>query len=213
MQILVLSFLTKQITQELFTFLYRLTKSIGVSTYIVAIVFVLGTLIHELSHFLMAKLLFVHAEKLELMPERTGDTVKLGSVQVAKADPIRRLLIGVAPFLVGCSLMFTIIWYGIHIGAWQDFLLAGSLVFLLFEIANTMFSSKRDLEGVLEFLGIVGVLLILFVFFTKVDLLQYVNSFSFITPLLLQGCTALLVPVGLDIVALFLFKVLNRAFL
>jgi hypothetical protein len=81
-----------------------------------------GVILHELSHWLMAKLLFVPTGKMVLFRshdkkparqyryrrtpapqtvEPNADKVVLGYVEVAKTDPIRQSLIGLAPLVTG----------------------------------------------------------------------------------------------------------------
>jgi len=73
-----------------------------------------GVVIHELSHWLMARLLGVRVGRLQLMPQR-GKTsgprrskIVLGSVGVARTDPVRTTLIGMAPLLGGVTVILLI---------------------------------------------------------------------------------------------------------
>jgi hypothetical protein len=65
-----------------------------------------GVILHELSHWLMAKLLFVPTGEMALFrPSRNrtkgSNKVVLGYVEVYKTDPIRQSFIGLAPLLTG----------------------------------------------------------------------------------------------------------------
>jgi hypothetical protein len=61
-----------------------------------------GIVLHELSHYLVAKLLFVPTGKLSVGIGRTlRNRVTLGSVTITRTDPLRESIIGLAPFVVG----------------------------------------------------------------------------------------------------------------
>jgi hypothetical protein len=105
----------------------------------------------------MAMILFVPVGNMEFTPRRHGNGVKLGSVEIAKTDPIRRSLIGFAPVLVGLTIIVGVV----YVSSSNYLLLQGQniyvivglilvLTYLLFAISNTMFSSKTDMEGALE---------------------------------------------------------------
>ncbi|MGD8624745.1 MAG: hypothetical protein PVF47_12670 [Anaerolineae bacterium] len=78
---------------------------------VVYFVFVLpGVVVHELSHWLMAKVLGVRVSKLSIGPVRKkrGSSVSLGSVRVGKVDPLRASLIGLAPLLGATAIILII---------------------------------------------------------------------------------------------------------
>lgn len=67
-----------------------------------------GVILHELSHWLVAKILFVPTKDIVLFRPQPAQTVKgrttpvtLGYVEIFKTDPIRQSLIGLAPLPVG----------------------------------------------------------------------------------------------------------------
>src|SRR5581483_9511260 len=108
-ELALLFFLSSQITQRISGFLLKVTKNQSTSIAILAFFFFPGVVIHELAHFIIATLLFVRTGDIEFVPKIEGDRVKLGSVQIAKTDPFRRALIGVAPVLVGLFLICELI--------------------------------------------------------------------------------------------------------
>lgn len=118
--------------------------------YGVAILLLPGTLIHELSHWLVAELLRVPTGKLELLPQiETNNRVRLGSLQIAQTDPFRRTLIGLAPLFMGLTVLFLIGNQFPQIG-WPPTLGINlknlALFYGVLVVANTMFSSQKDLE-------------------------------------------------------------------
>jgi len=116
-----------------------------------ALIFLPGTIIHEFAHAIMAKLLFVHVGKMELMPESYGNSLKLGSVEVGKTDIIRNFLIGVAPFIAGIAILLIILFQAFENKILGVNFLSFILLYAIFVIANTMYSSKKDMEGAVEF--------------------------------------------------------------
>lgn len=139
------------------------------SNNLLAMIFLPGTIIHELSHFLTAVILFVKVGRIEFIPKRTENNLMLGSVEIAKTDPIRRCLIGFAPVLVGTLVVVGAIFlFDKNISFFQSknvaiFVLSVLvLIYLLFAISNTMFSSSKDVEGAVATLITIGIISLIF---------------------------------------------------
>lgn len=66
-----------------------------------------GVILHEMSHWLFAKLLLVRTGDFALFRPRSrgAGKVTLGYVEVYKSDPIRQSLIGLAPLPVGIGVL------------------------------------------------------------------------------------------------------------
>jgi hypothetical protein len=118
-----------------------------------------GVIVHELAHFFMALILFVPVRDMEFVPKKINNTIKLGSVEVAKTDPIRRSIIGFAPVFLGVLIAVGAVYLFIsNLAFFQNenpiiFIMAILvLVYLLFAVSNTMFSSAKDMEGAVEIL-------------------------------------------------------------
>lgn len=152
-EIFILFFLSKGLQRRVFRFLYKFTKSKTWAIRLFSLIFLPGTFVHEMSHFLSSLFLLVPVGKLELLPEEIeGEGLKLGSVAIGKTDPLRRFLIGAAPVFAGTLIILFSIYY-VYTGSLLSdpkFLLL--LGYIIFEIGNTMFSSKKDLEGSVFFL-------------------------------------------------------------
>jgi hypothetical protein len=141
-----------------------------------------GVVIHELSHWLMAKTLGVRVQRLRIGPERKPrrKRVSLGSVRVGKVDPVRSSLIGLAPLLVGSAAILLIghLVFGVDelvrtLGSQGvEGIQAGLLklvhvsdfalwLYLIFAISNAMLPSYSDMAAirpVLIFLGLAAVI-------------------------------------------------------
>ncbi len=215
---ILLFFFSKKIIRSISQVLFRFTKNHKVVVNILAIIFLPGTIFHELSHLLAAGLMLVPVGELKALPEIEGETVKLGSVQIAKVDPFRLTIIGVAPVIFGMLSILGILYYAQdtkNLNWWQ--ILIG--LYFIFEFANTMFSSKKDVEGTAIFVGLLSILiisLILALYFINPTLLSnfwiYINSLN-LTPLsnfFKLGSLYLLVPLSLDLLIIFLANIFTR---
>lgn len=170
-----LFFLSRSLTSTLSFFIYRITQSHKISVQVLAFLFFPGVIIHELSHWLVASILFVPTGEIDFLPQVYGDSVKLGSVQVAKTDPIRRLFIGIAPSFLGLFVLLSVYWFlsptFLPI-TWKTIL----FFYSIFEIGNTMFSSRKDIEGAIIAIVFI-VLFLLLLFFLQVPIVSFFSAF------------------------------------
>jgi hypothetical protein len=67
-----------------------------------------GILIHELSHYFMAKVMGLKVGKFSLGPKQRRNAIELGSVTIASGGYLRDSLVGLAPFLVGTAILLLI---------------------------------------------------------------------------------------------------------
>jgi hypothetical protein len=211
-EFLFLFFLSRTLTSSLSLFFYRIFKSTKVSVTLLAIIFLPGTIIHEFAHATMAKLLFVDIGKMELMPKLNGESLKLGSVQVEKTDMVRNFFIGIAPFLIGAVILFFILFFSFSKNIFGLNLMTFAVFYILFTISNTMYSSKKDMEGAVEFIVLLSIFVAVF-YFLGVRIpqlgLQFFQS-SFCQNFLQTAVFLLAVPIVLDIVIIFLTKIVMK---
>lgn len=168
---LALIFLTSRtVFQSLFTLLFVITHSQKFSISAISLLFFPGTVLHELSHLISAELLRVRTHGMEFNPEYSGGRLKMGSVKISQSDPIRRFIIGIAPFLVGVSVLLCIMFFYTQFfsiyNAFQNLKVFGislGVLLIVFIITNTMFSSKKDMEGVME-LCVLAVIIFIFLY-------------------------------------------------
>ena len=148
-----------------------------------SVVFFPGILLHELSHFLMAKLLGVETGRFSLAPkDLKNGLLQLGFVEIGAASQVKEALIGAAPLLVGSSfvayaglaqLEFDLLW-GFFPGGDTPALLDALVIisrqpdfwvwlYLTMAVSSTMMPSASDRKAwgpILIFMGL-GVVLVL----------------------------------------------------
>lgn len=120
-------------------------RNLGKALY--ALVTLPGTILHELSHWLVAELLGVRTGQIKLWPSFSDDKVveqQLGSVMTARSDPFRGFLIGLAPLFTGLATLLLLgylldIWWGL-VPVWQLALVVYGLVV----VGNSMLISRAD---------------------------------------------------------------------
>jgi hypothetical protein len=212
-ELLLLFLLSKSLTNQLFAFFYQTTRSKKISIYLLSILFLPGTIIHEISHALMAAILQVRVGRMEFIPKLVGNNLKMGSVEVGHSDPIRRILIGTAPFLFGVSILIGTFFYAIQNDLLTNKLYVIVISYIVFEIGNTMFSSRKDLEGAL---GVTLAFMLISVIFYLIDFRlpalspSIIFSNPIIKEVLQKACIYLLFPIGIDIILISILKLLKR---
>jgi hypothetical protein len=202
--------LSKILTISLAKIFFKITKSQKITINLLFYFFLPGTIVHELSHFFAAGLLFVRTCEIEFQPKIDEENVRLGSVSIESCDPIRRALIGVAPVFVGMSIIFGLLLYLQNLG--NNFLLQLLIFFIIFEVSNTLFSSRKDLEGTLELLLIVLIISIS-LFIIKPYFWQTILIFSEkkeIVNFFKGGDFFLLLPLFFDALVILLIKTFIR---
>lgn len=215
-ELIVLFFLSRLLTRSISSLLLRITKSQSATIQLLSFLFLPGIIIHELAHLLVAGMLFVPVGEIEFMPQIKDNGVKLGSVAIGKTDPIRRAIIGVAPVFAGLATMLEALFY-LSSAQFVFIPFPWNIIFLvytLFAIGNTMFSSKKDIEGLLEVL-IVGAIILLALYFIGFRLPEgFVNYFSSneFTEFVKRANLFMLVPLGIDVFLYGLFTTLKPKF-
>jgi hypothetical protein len=98
--------LQPRLQREVQVFFLILSRRKDISIILFSLLFLPGVLLHELSHFLMAKLLFIRTGRFSILPrEMPYGQLQLGYVEIEKVDPIRETLVGVAPLLTGSAVV------------------------------------------------------------------------------------------------------------
>ena len=162
--ILALLYLRDSLNRYIFQSLVRLIQNNKVATLIFALIFLPGVVLHEFSHWLAAKLLFVKTHRISLLPEWVeGGVLRFGFVELSKTDRIRSALIGLAPIFTGVMVILFIAFNHLHLEIFLEGIQARNLerlgegiraflstqdVFLwcyfLLTVSNTMLPSPSD---------------------------------------------------------------------
>ena len=174
-----LLFLQRYLHKEIQGVFLLITKNPNMSQMIFAILFFPGVLLHETSHFLMARLLGVKTGRISLIPKQIDhQRLQLGYVETVQTDLIRDALIGLAPLITGGMAVAMIGFVQFDLSAvwlrlqwretlsWQwlieqitqipDFWL---WIYLAFVISSTMMPSKSDRKAWLPIAIVLGMLL------------------------------------------------------
>jgi hypothetical protein len=176
-----LLFLQRSLHREIQAVLLIATRSPNVTVGVFSLVFFPGVFLHELSHFLMAKLLWVRTGRFSLIPQTMPDgRLQLGYVEAAESDILRDSLVGAAPLITGTlcvafaaveRLHLVVMWDVFRNGQWSLFLLGLQSVpripdfwlwfYLVFAISSTMMPSDSDRHAWLPLGLVAGALLAL----------------------------------------------------
>jgi hypothetical protein len=216
LEILALYFLSKHLIGKFQKNIFKIFKNKTLATYVFAIMFLPGTFLHELSHWIIAKILFVHTGKFSIKPnleelDEDKHRLILGHVEIAKGNYIKRLIIGTAPFFLGITLLLFLISWANANDLFKAFIPAVILIYLIFQIANTMFSSREDMKGAWK------IALLLAVVYTgayylgiRITVDQEVLLSNKLVSLIKQTNIFLLWPIAIDAGLLLTFKALRN---
>ncbi|HLF75022.1 MAG TPA: hypothetical protein VI524_11785 [Anaerolineales bacterium] len=143
-----------------------------------SMIFLPGVFLHELSHFLAAKILFVRTGRFSLIPRSLPDgRLQLGYVETARADIVRDSLVGAAPLIAGTLFVAYVAIYPLQLRVLWDLFRNGQVdlfwmgvralpqvkdfylwFYLAFAVSSTMMPSESDRHAWLELLISIGVL-------------------------------------------------------
>ena len=157
---------------------YLSTGSDSLAMVILFLIYLPGILVHEASHWLVARILGLKTSRFRVWPKYTRNTIGLGSVTVSSGGVVWDSLVGLAPLLIGSALIVLIgeqvfdtqtlafAWRTGRLLDGLNFVVTGlaqnpdSLLwsYLLFAIANAMMPSASD-RAPLKSLGIYIVLI------------------------------------------------------
>lgn len=171
-ELIFLYILSRRLSQNLFISIFLLTKSRPIAISFLSLLFFPGTIIHELAHLFTAEILGVRTSGLTLVPENIEEkNVRTGSVSIAQSDPVRRALIGIAPVFVGLGTLGVLsyflpgVWGQVQLDMTNGILFTSYsiyvlmlIVYALFAVSNTMFSSPEDMDGFWPVIGVITLL-------------------------------------------------------
>ena len=210
--ILLLFFLSRVLTSEIYSFFYKTTRSENFSIGILSAVLFIGVFVHEMAHFLTAKFLLVPTGKVSLFPKKDGDYLKLGSVSVAQSNILKEFIIGVAPLVVGIISILLLVYFMIQDLSGFNFLKIILSLMGIFVISNTMYASRRDFQAALPFLVAVitlGFVLIILNIRFPIVTISFLPAIDF-SRIFYMGSIYLGIPIIIDLSIIIIFRIFNR---
>lgn len=200
-ELILLFLVSKLLTTQLYLFFYSVTHSQKATVYWIAILFFPGVVVHELAHAFAASFLLVPVGTIEFFPTVLDNRIKLGSVRVGKSDFVRSFFIGVAPVIIGAFIIFGVFWGYFSLSLPLPYYLKIFLsIYLLFEVSNTMFSSKKDLEGAGVFVFLFLALITAFYFIFHPSFITIETFFSGWEIYFRKAAIVMAIPLMIDIV-------------
>ena len=207
-----LYFISRLSIKELFYSLRIFIRHDKIVFAIVALIFFPGTVIHELSHFVIAIFLLLRVREIHIFPEFEKNYIKLGRVIYEKRDVLRSILVGVAPIIIGLIIFF---WLStLHIFLIENLWLKLLMFYLIFVISTTMFSSRQDLID-LGYLLPITIMLIILLYLFQVDFVGLLTNPTLIAvtaDFVYDVNVYLGISIGIHIVMLFFLFTVKKLF-
>ena len=213
LELFILYLLSRRVYMLFFKLFYRITRNKNITIHLLAFLFLPGTFLHEVAHWLAAVMLFVPVGSMTLIP-KMGEkgSLRLGSVSIAKTDIIRRLIIGSAPVILGVGIILATFYFVLKRNIFNDYLMIFLLGYLVFEIGNTMFSSKKDMEGALSLVLTVLVAGVVFYFLGfRVGISGVIEFLSnpMVVDIFRKGTMYLFIPLFIDLFFILVLKMVH----
>jgi hypothetical protein len=220
----VVAWLSRQLSLRIQHIVHYTTRSKGLSTGVLFLALWPGIFVHEIAHWLVARLVGLRTGKFRVWPKIQGKQIGMGSVNVERGNALQDSLVGLAPLLLGSVL---IAMFGQFIfsaeaisgallrGAWRDGLTVfwGVLTrndgllwaYLLFSIANSMTPSYSDRAHFQPFLLYAGLALLIYLVL-DLPLAPFTAALNWLTPLVQTLLSGLIFVILLDgLIWLFLY--------
>ena len=220
--IAVLYFLAKEIIKNIYRFFYYLSGKKKPAIEGLCFLILPGTIIHELSHMFLAAIMGVETGPLSFRPEiEESKEVKIGQIKIAKTDPFRRTIIGLAPLFAGLLIIGGIFNFYLEKRIWPltqlldyslwEYLLLLIACWLMVVVSLTMFSSRKDLDSAIVPAVVLTVLIVIF-WLAGFRLTMPKKFIDLGDSLLVNMDKALALAIVLGLGALVFFKGLNSAY-
>ena len=217
----VLLVLQNWISRHTQTVFLLLTRHSGMAILLNQVVFLPGVVLHEMSHWIMARLLGVRTMGVSVWPKRQNDgSLRLGYVHTNKVDFVRESLIGVAPLIFGCAAVAAIgrelldldgvgvallrgdLFNGflnvLHVFRSADLFIWG---YVVFAISNTMMPSSSDRRA-WPVVGILVIALGLVLYYVGMPAIIQTTLSNVIIDGVRVIATAFTVTIGVDVVVI-----------
>lgn len=175
-----LIFLQRFLHRELQAVFLISTRSARFTIGLFQLIFLPGVFLHELSHYLMAKILRVPTGRFSILPRPLPDgRLQMGYVEIARSDIVRDSLIGAAPLIAGTLFTAYVAVYALDMRVLWDTLRNGQMSmfwmginalptvnnfyiwsYLAFVVSSMMMPSQSDRHAWLELVISVGILFV-----------------------------------------------------
>ncbi|MHB8776236.1 MAG: hypothetical protein ACYC6R_00555 [Anaerolineales bacterium] len=162
--LLPLVILQRLLHREIQAVFLLLTRNPQLTIGLFSVLFFPGVFLHELSHFIMAKILRVSTRGFSLIPQSYSDgRLQMGYVETEHTDVLRDSLIGLSPLIAGTLFVAYAGIYQLHLHTLWDVLRNGQMdlfwmgfgllplipdfylwFYLTFSISSTMMPSESD---------------------------------------------------------------------
>jgi hypothetical protein len=179
-QVYLLSILSNKLFNFLYRYLFKIFKRESTVVFVISLMFLPGTFIHELSHAITATLMGSRVTKFSVWPQVENGGIKMGYAQFIVLDVVRNTFIGIAPLIFGVIILYFLIINFFIVNIYLKIL----FIYLIFQVSNSMFLSESDIKD-LKFLSLIVLVLslILFIgdiFYLKFGLFEKLN-FNFLS--------------------------------
>lgn len=178
--IIILSVLRSRLVYELSGASLLLFGSTKPGVVIYSLLVLPGTIIHELSHWIVAELLLVRTGPITIFPQAE----RLGSVATVKSDPFRGFLIGIAPFITGLIIL-VILGQLLSLGwgsySWWQLAL---IIYGIMVMGNSMMTSESDRRTwpfIIVFFSFI--IFLIFKYYPSLSLSHYPSIIKILLPL------------------------------
>ncbi len=171
--IIAIFFITRELFKKFYLIFVSTFKNESIAYVLISILFLPGTALHELSHFLMATIFMLRVYDFTLLPQKKGNMIKMGSVVYEKKDLVRSVIIGIAPLFGGLFFFFFLSYFNLFPA--KSLLLNLIIAYLIFTVSSTMFSSKQDLKDLIYTIPFI-LLLIFFLYIFNLNPLFYLQG-------------------------------------
>ncbi len=140
-----------------------------------------------------------------LLPEEKEDRIKLGSVVYQKKDLLRAIIVGIAPIFGGLTFFFGLAYFNLFPSS--NMIINLLLIYLIFVVSSTMFSSKQDLKDLIYIIPFLILFAGIFYVFDLGHLFKFTDEFIHsVTNMIYKVNIYLLLSLFINV---FLFSVLK----
>ncbi len=167
-QVYILSLLSNKLFNLLYRYLFKIFKKESTVVFIISFMFLPGTFIHELSHAITATLMGSRVTKFSIWPQVENGGIKMGYAQFIVLDVVRNTFIGISPLIFGILILYFLIISFFTANFYFKIL----ILYLIFQVSNSMFLSESDIRD-LKLLSLIILVLSLIIYISDIYYFNY----------------------------------------